>query len=114
MATKTMNRNELLPSVTSAEKNEIKGGKKTLSTLEVDKCNNKGQQEKNISMTTTIRRRSARLLVGPRAGSMFLLVVRIDVISLPLEEKNRWERPGRTRGETSQPTPPKNLVGTGP
>jgi hypothetical protein len=58
MATKTMKRNELLPSVTSAEQKEIKGGKKTLFTLEVDKCNNKGQ-EKNISMTTTIRRRNS-------------------------------------------------------
>jgi hypothetical protein len=61
MATKTMNWNELLPSVTSAEQMEIKGREKTLSTLEVDKCNNKGH-EKNISMMTTVWKRSARLL----------------------------------------------------
>jgi hypothetical protein len=51
MASKTIRTwNELLPSVTSAEQKEIKGGKRTFSTLEVDKCNNKGQ-EKNISTT---------------------------------------------------------------
>jgi hypothetical protein len=50
-----MNRNALLPFVTSAEQKEIKRGKKTLSTLEVDKRNKEGQ-EKNISTTTIWRR----------------------------------------------------------